>query len=50
MKIMGHVTLNFNSGIYMASVFFDIEKAFEKTGHFGLLYQLFKLKFLISLI
>jgi hypothetical protein len=31
MRLADHVTLNFNSDMYMAAVFLDIEKAFETT-------------------
>jgi hypothetical protein len=34
----------------MAAVFLDIEKAFDKTWHLGLLYKLSELKFSTSLI
>jgi hypothetical protein len=34
----------------MAAVFLDIEKAFDTTWHFGLLYKLSTLQFLASLI
>jgi hypothetical protein len=32
------VTLNFNNNVSTAAVFLDIEKAFDKTWHTGLLY------------
>jgi hypothetical protein len=40
MRLMDHVTLNFNSHMSMAAVFLDIEKAFDKKKwHLGLLYK-----------
>jgi hypothetical protein len=39
-----HVILNFNNNMSIASVFLDIEKAFDKTWHLGLLYKLSELK------
>jgi hypothetical protein len=50
MRLMEHVTLNFNNNISTAAVFSDIEKALDITWHLGLLYKLSELKFLISLI
>jgi hypothetical protein len=50
MKLTDHVALNFNNNMSTAAVFLDIEKAFDKTWHLGLLYKLSKLKFSISLI
>jgi hypothetical protein len=35
-----HVALNFNNNMTMAAVFLDIEKASDKTWHFGLLHIL----------
>jgi small-conductance mechanosensitive channel len=49
MRLMNHVTLNFNN-ISMAALFLDNKKAFEATWHLGLLCNLLELKFLISLI
>jgi hypothetical protein len=40
MRLMEHVTLNFNNKMYMAVVFLDIEKALDTTWHLGLLYRL----------
>jgi hypothetical protein len=40
MRLMDHVTLNFNNNMSMAAVFLDIEKAFDTTWHFGMLYKL----------
>jgi hypothetical protein len=50
MRLMDHVTLNFNNKISMVAVFLDIEKSFDTTWHSGLLYKLFKLEFSTSLI
>jgi hypothetical protein len=47
MRLTDHVTLDFNNNIFVTAVFLDIEKAFDRTWHIGLLYKL-KLKFLIS--
>jgi hypothetical protein len=47
---MGYMTLNLNSNMSTAAVFLDIEKAFDKIWHFGLLYKLSELKYSISLI
>jgi hypothetical protein len=44
------VTLNFKNNMSMAAVFLDIQKAFDTTGHLGLLYKLSEIKFSISLI
>jgi hypothetical protein len=40
MRLTDHVTLNFNSNMSTAAVFLEIEKAFDTTWHFGLLYKL----------
>jgi hypothetical protein len=45
-----HVTLNFNNKLSVATVFLDIEKAYDTTWHSGLLYKLSKLKFSTRLI
>jgi hypothetical protein len=45
MRLMDHVTLNFNNKMSTAAVFLDIEKAFDTTWHPGLLYKLSNLKF-----
>jgi hypothetical protein len=50
MRLTDHVTLNFNNNTSTAAVFLDIEKAFDKTWHPGLLYKLSKLEFSINLI
>jgi hypothetical protein len=50
MRLMDHVTLNFDNNISMATVFLDIEKAFDTTWPSGLLYKLSELEFLTSLI
>jgi hypothetical protein len=50
MRLTKHITLNFNNSMYTAAVFLDIEKAFDKTWHLGLLCKLSELKFSISLI
>jgi hypothetical protein len=38
----GHVTLNFNNKMSTASVFLDIEKAFDTAYHPGLIYKFSK--------
>jgi hypothetical protein len=50
MKLTDQVTLNFNNNMSTAAVFLDIEKAFDTTWYFGLLYKLSKLEFSTSLI
>jgi hypothetical protein len=40
MRLMDHVTLNFNSNL--CAVFLDFEKAFDTTWHPGSLYELLK--------
>jgi hypothetical protein len=42
MRLMGHMTLNFNNNISMAVVFLGIKKAFDATRHLVLLYKLSK--------
>jgi hypothetical protein len=49
MRLTDHVTLNFNNNMSTAAVFLDIEKAFDTTWHTGLVYELSKLDFSISL-
>jgi retron-type reverse transcriptase len=49
MRLMGHVTLNFNN-MTSAAVFLCIEKAFDATWHNGLLYKLSKMNFSANLI
>jgi hypothetical protein len=49
MRLTDQVTLNFNN-MSTTAVFLDIEKAFDKTWHTGLLNKLSKLDFLVSLI
>jgi hypothetical protein len=43
------MTLNFNNNISTATVFLDIEKAFDTTWHSGLLHKLSKLEFSANL-
>jgi hypothetical protein len=50
MRLTGHVTLNYNNNMSTAAALLDIEKAFDKTWHLGLLYKLPELKISISLI
>jgi hypothetical protein len=50
MKLTDHVILNFNNNMSTAAVFLDIEKAFDRIWHLGLLYKLPNLQFLVSLI
>jgi hypothetical protein len=45
MKLMDHVSLNFNNNMSKDDVFLDIEKAVNTTWHPGLLYKLSELKF-----
>jgi hypothetical protein len=40
MRLVDHVTLNFNNKMSTAAVFLDIEKAFDTTWHLGMLYKL----------
>jgi hypothetical protein len=35
MRLMDHITLNFNSNMSMAAVFLDIEKMYDKTWQHG---------------
>jgi hypothetical protein len=50
MRLVDHVTLNFNNNMSTAAVFLHIEKAFDTTWHPGFLYKLFKLNFSTNLI
>jgi hypothetical protein len=50
MRLTDHVALNFNNNMPSVVVFLDIEKAFDKTWHLGLLYKLSELKISIGLI
>jgi hypothetical protein len=50
MRLMDHITLNFNISMSTAAIFLDIEKAFDITWHLGFLHKLSKLKFSSSLI
>jgi hypothetical protein len=50
MRLTDHMTLNFNNNMSTAAVFLDIKKAFDTTWHPALLYKLFELEFLTSLI
>jgi hypothetical protein len=50
MRLVDHVTLNFNNNVSTAAVFLDIEKAFETTWHPGLFYKLSNLNFSASAI
>jgi hypothetical protein len=45
MRLADHVTLNFHN-MSTASVFLDIEEAFDTTWHSGLLYKLSELEIL----
>jgi hypothetical protein len=45
MRLMDHITMNFNNNMSTAAVFLDIEKAFVTTWHPGLLYKISKLQF-----
>jgi hypothetical protein len=50
MRLMDHMTLNFNNNMSMTAMFSDIKKAFDTTWHSGLLYKLAKLEFSTNLI
>jgi hypothetical protein len=50
MRLTDHVSLNFNNNMSTATVFLDIEKAFDPTWHPGLLYKLSELQFSTSLV
>jgi hypothetical protein len=50
MRLTDLVTLNFNNKMSMAAAFLDIEKAFDTTGHSGLLYKMSTFEFSTSLI
>jgi hypothetical protein len=50
MRLVDHVTLNFNNKMSTAAVFLDIEKTFHTTWHPGLLYKLSKLSFSTRII
>jgi hypothetical protein len=45
-----HVTHNFNNNMSTATVFLNIQKAFDTTWYSGLLYKLSELEFSTSLI
>lgn len=42
-KLVDHLTSNINSHIYSSSVFLDIEKAFDRVWHEGVLYKMVKM-------
>jgi hypothetical protein len=50
MRLTDYFSLTFNNNMSTAAVFLDIEKAFDTTWHYGLLYKLSELQFSISLI
>jgi hypothetical protein len=50
MRLVDHVTLNFNNKLPTAAMFLNIEKAFDTTWHPSLLHKLSKLKYSTSLI
>jgi hypothetical protein len=50
MRLANRVTENFNNNLSMNAVFLDIEKAFDTTGHSGLLFKLSEFEFSTSLI
>jgi hypothetical protein len=50
MRLADQLTLNFNHDMSTAAVLLDIEKAFDKILHSGLIYRLSELDFLTSLI
>jgi hypothetical protein len=45
MRLMDHITINFNTNMWKAVVFLDIEKAFDTTWHLDLQYKLSVLNF-----
>jgi hypothetical protein len=49
-RLIDHVTLNFEKSMSTAAVFLVLEKVFDKTWHFGLLYKLCKLQFSTNVI
>jgi hypothetical protein len=50
MKLINHVTLDFNNKMSTAVVFLNIGKAFKTIWHPCLLYKLSKLEFFMNLI
>jgi hypothetical protein len=50
MRLADHMTLHFNNNMSTATVFLDIEKAFDTTWHPGLLYKISELQFSTSFI
>jgi hypothetical protein len=50
MRLADHIIQNFNNNMSTAAVFMDIEKAFDKTWHFDLLYKFSELAFSKRLI
>jgi hypothetical protein len=50
MRLLDHVTLNFNDNLSMAAEFLVMKKAFDTAWHSGLLYKLSELQFLTSVI
>jgi hypothetical protein len=50
MRLADYVTLSFNKNISMATVFLDIQKAFDTTWHPGLLHKSSKLQFSENLL
>jgi hypothetical protein len=48
MRLVDHITLNFNNNMLMAAVFLDIERAFDTIWHSDLLYKMSELEFSTS--
>jgi len=48
MRLMDHMTLNFNNNMSTAAVFLHVEKALDTTWHPGLLYKRSELHFLLA--
>jgi hypothetical protein len=50
MRLADYITLNFSNNISTAVVLLGIEKAFDTTRHYGLVYKLLELKFSTNLV
>lgn len=49
-NLMDHLSANLNSKLHTASIFLDIEKAFDCVWHIGLLYKMLITEILINFI